>query len=185
MDLCGLRALGLLATGSRITLALSASVVLVVAGCNVASHRSSANFASGGLGLSRREWERRHGPALAQDSAEVHYRSQDGGSFFIGFVNGNVHSLRRFEAKPLSLDEARNEANQLIPTDSSLTRTFTFFANKEAVLDRYHSESLKSRFSGESSNWTGGEPGDFTISYSTSAPDNTVDGFGIRAGDIP
>jgi hypothetical protein len=70
LGFCRLPAPRLLRIGFGFTLALSAAVVLVLAGC---SHSSSATFASGGLGLSRREWERRNGRASAQDSAEVLY----------------------------------------------------------------------------------------------------------------
>jgi len=165
---------------------LAGACALVLVGCQSGSPDSSTNFSSGGLGLGRGQWERVHGKALSQDSAYVVYRTSDQGVFSLNFGHSNCFSLRRsYGSASVPLDAARNESRDLIPTDSSLTRTYSSLTNSSTVVDLYHSESLKTRFSDDPNNWREGEPGDFTVAYYKWENDDKVDEFVIRTGNNP
>jgi hypothetical protein len=165
----------------RVIIVLATVAAVVSAGCN--PRRS--DFSSGGLGVRRNDWERLHGRALVEDLASDVYKVPDQGALILSFHEGNCSMLERHHApSAVSLDLARGESRQLIPNDSSLTRTYT--SAPANLVDLYHSESLRTRFS-KDVEWGGGGPGDFTVSYYnwSGVEGNGVEEFVIRIGNNP
>lgn len=87
-------------------------------------------FVSGGIGLTRQEWERRHGsPTIIYD----HYlqTTYEGGAYVVEFDNGRVWSItRRWPrgAAPL-LRDALAEGVRLLPADATQYYSYTTRGN--------------------------------------------------------
>lgn len=118
-------------------------------------------FESAGLGLSKSEWDRLFMPTKSLDfTMGTEYESKydvmfDENAFYIDRFFKNKHFL--------TLKQAREEAERLLPTDSKLIKHYVMKDRDGAVIYMYHSESLKDRFSPNS--WTNAQPGDFIILY--------------------
>jgi hypothetical protein len=159
---------------------LTCLAIMVITGVSCESPSQSVNsgFPSGGLGLTRNEWERTHGRAFKEDSAYVYYKD---GRFKLNFMDANAGYLEWVygDVDAVSIDEARNASKEFIPTDSTLIRTYQL--DSGYMVDLYSSESLKNRFSGE--DWIGGEPGNFIVMFKPNR--NRVSSFIIGVGNNP
>jgi hypothetical protein len=119
---------------------------------------------SGGLGLTRTQWEAKHGSG----TKETLGYSYDGGAYVVSYQAdpaGNETAWdieqRWSEAGALSMDEARLASKMLIPQDSVFVRTYTSQGGR--TVDLYTSEWLKGRFAEQL--FIGGEPGNFIVLY--------------------
>jgi len=122
---------------------------------------SESAFDSGGLGLTRSEWERSHRPG---GTSQPGYTVYDQGKYAVIFVDGQVQHLERsFSDNGPSLTKARAEGATLIPQDARLVKTYSPDGLPELTVDLYLSQSLKDRFT--SAEWPGGDPGNFTVIY--------------------
>lgn len=145
---------------------------------------TAPRFHSGGLGLTRSDWEAIHGSGSKDNSGWFHYANE---AYVIDFASWSTpeysawHIERQWgwpRPKPVPLDEARSEARSLIPTDSKLVKTYT--TQQGRLVDLYFSESLKRRFPARM--FIGGEPGNFIVLY---RPTNPVDTMIIGIGNNP
>ena len=114
---------------------------------------SPATLIPGGLGLSREEWERRHGspdkPApvnggmtYEQRAYHVLFSSLSQNVFFIEWTHP--------EGTVVILETARKQGLVLLPTDATFLRTFEKAKNGQRfAVDLYMSASLKEGFPGE------------------------------------
>ena len=168
-----------LAVGSRCLLSGLAVVTLITAACQSRVQRDQ-RIQSGGLGLSRTEWERLHGNAASQDSGYVYY-DDDHGRVVINFMNIAAADIKRVYAdhKSVRLEEARNEVRTLIPDDAKLIRTYDVGARP---VDLYSSDSLKAIFRG-ADYWVNGEPGQFFVLYFSD--NDVVESFELGLGNNP
>jgi hypothetical protein len=127
---------------------------------------------SGGLGLAREAWEAAHGPGTKDVLGYVY----EGGAYNVLFQDdpagvSTVWNIeQRFPGSGVSLDDARAISAALLPSDRSLTKTYTPVDGR--TVDLYRSEWLKGRFpatmkigQSEYTMWTEGEPGDFITLY--------------------
>jgi hypothetical protein len=80
-----------------------------------ASAQAAPSFASGGLGLTRTEWEKAHG----QPSRSSIFLEYDGGRLVVGLLEGNVWHIERvwMRGDAVSLEDARNDARAYLPED--------------------------------------------------------------------
>ncbi|MCC7372038.1 MAG: hypothetical protein IT306_26720 [Chloroflexi bacterium] len=136
-------------------------------------------FASGGLGLSRAEWEVAHG----QPTRSSIFLEYAGGRLVVGLLEGNVWHLERVwqrnDATPL--DAARNDARVYVPSDAVLVQSLD--RGDGRIIDVYSSAILTGRF-GQTA-WNGGRPGTFTIQYRFRTPaDRMVISAMFRLGDL-
>ncbi len=121
----------------------------------------STAFAPGGLGLLRAEWEQQH--RLEDPSYYTPLHTGYDGLYDVAFEEDRVWSIdAQFEA-PLTLPEAEERVQRLIPTDSQLNTTDRPENRRELLVKLYTSESLKTQFTGQV--WGEGEPGQFTVQY--------------------
>jgi hypothetical protein len=135
-------------------------------------------FASGGLGLSRSEWENAHGKP-SQSSIFLEY---DGGRLVVGLLESNIwHIERRWMPKEeVSLEEAREDARAFLPADATLSQSLD--RGDGRIVDVYASQSLAGRFGPTA--WNGGKVGTFSIQYRfRSAADRMVTSAMFRLGD--
>jgi hypothetical protein len=117
-------------------------------------------FHSGGLGLTRAEWERSHGAPTGNSGAAVKYR--DG--WAAAFLDGNVSRVDwSWESSPVGLPEARRQAGSMLPDDGYLISTYR--PDPDTAVERFTSSSLARRFTTGATAWTGGSPGSFVIVY--------------------
>jgi endonuclease YncB( thermonuclease family) len=108
-------------------------------------------YASGGLGLSRSEWERVHGAGTAADFG-VEYEQ---GRYIVQFQDDRVWYIERQWSSPVLLEDAQAQGVQLIPHDSQLVQSYSPENLPELVVDLYQSDSLAPLFA----NWAGGSAG--------------------------
>ena len=143
-----------------------------------ASAPAAPSFASGGLGLTRAEWEKSHG----QPSQSSIFLEYDGGRLVVGLLEGNVWHMERvwMRGDAVSLENARNEARAFLPEDAEQVQSFD--RGDGRIVDVYRSASLNDRFS--SAAWNGGKAGTFSIQYRfRSAADRLVTSAMFRLGD--
>jgi len=135
-------------------------------------------FPSGGLGLSKAEWDQQH----TEGDTAYGMVEYDDGKYSVTFADGNIQYLERvFADDQPTLDAARAEAQALIPEDSQFLETYSPEGMPEMAVDLYVSESLKERF--DDSWFTGGEPGNFTVIYGVF--DDRVPRIVIATGNNP
>jgi hypothetical protein len=161
----------------HLTVEFIVSITLIGAACQT---RELSSQVSGGLGLSRPEWERRIGSAVNTDSGYVYYHDTRGG-FILNFMSGAAGYIKRTYSTPsqMSLEAARKESRQLIPNDSKLIRVYNA---PSGPVDLYASDSLKQIFLTDDY-WIKGEPGNFIVSYSFNG--GLVDSFVVGLGNNP
>ena len=135
-------------------------------------------FASGGLGLSRAEWEKAHGSAT-QSSIFFEY---DGGRLLVGMLEGKVWHIERvwMRGDAVNLEAARNDTRAYLPEDAALVQSVD--RGDGRIIDIYSSAILTNRFG--STAWNGGKAGTFSIQYKfRSAADRLVTSAMFRLGD--
>jgi hypothetical protein len=135
-------------------------------------------FASGGLGLTRDEWEAAHGEPT-RSSIFLEYA---GGRLVVGLLEGNVWHIERVwpRGDAVSLEAARAEASAYLPQDA--TQVQSVDRGDGRIIDVYSSAQLPSRFA--STAWNGGKTGTFSIQYRfRSAADRMVTSAMFRLGD--
>ena len=113
------------------------------------------------LGVSREEWEQSHGDSERVDAGDFHH--YENGEFIVRFTNSKVSSVEKVwsDDDAVSLEEAKEEAEGLIPEDAKFERSFTGKGGQR--VDIYSSELLKQQFLNEK--MTGGKPGNFIVIY--------------------
>jgi hypothetical protein len=137
-----------------------------------------APFASGGLGLSRAEWEKAHG----QPSRSSIFLEYDGGRLVVGLLESNVWHIERvwMRDEAVALDAARDDVKAYLPSDATVTQSID--RGDGRVIDVYSSSNLSSRFGPTA--WNGGKVGTFTITYKLrAASDRMVVSAMFRLGD--
>jgi hypothetical protein len=135
-------------------------------------------FASGGLGLSRAEWEQAHGQAT-QSSIFFEY---DGGRLLVGMLEGKVWHVERVWMRDdaVNLETARNDTGAYMPEDASLIQSVD--RGDGRIVDVFSSAILTNRFGPTA--WNGGQAGTFSIQYRfRSAADRLVTSAMFRLGD--
>lgn len=122
----------------------------------------SKTYASGGLGLSQIEWEKRHG---APNSKGYSARSYENNKYVVSFIYGEDdpvdYILRQYQEGNMDSSKAHAEARAMLPDDSRFVRT-------DQDVDYYHSESLIKRLEDAYGNpypWEDATPGEITIWY--------------------
>ena len=145
----------------------------------VAPSSSLGAFSSGGLGLSKSEWEQQHN--ADEDSYDIGY--YDDGKYLVLFDEGKISEIElMFDELDLTLDEARIEAEALIPEDNQFVETYSPDDFPEWTVDVYSSESLIGQYEADWV-WFDSDPGTFSILY------DVYDGFVARiviaTGDSP
>lgn len=104
-------------------------------------------YASGGLGLSKTDWEKRYGPSTARSEY-----------YALTSPSGNIKNIRASwnDAQAISLDAARNRAKGLLPADAVYVRAYDIRDQVNwTTVEVFLSESLAARFPGENTIWTG------------------------------
>ena len=135
-------------------------------------------FPSGGLGLSRAEWDQQH----TEGDTTFGMVEYDDGKYSVTFADGNIQYLERvFTDDQPPLDAARAEAQTLIPEDSQFLETYSPEGFLELTVDLYMSEALRERFD---ANWfIGGDPGNFIVIFGVF--DGRVPRIVIATGNNP
>lgn len=156
-----------------------AVVTFIVTGCGRRDN-GVPSLQSGGLGLTRSEWQQLHGTAASQDSGYANYNDYRG-RFTINFMVRYAGYIKRTYRDPavVPLEDARRESRSLMPADSTLIRTYHVSAGP---VDLYSSESLKQLFPSDE-DWIRGEPGQFIVLYSSDR--DSVDSYVLALGNNP
>lgn len=143
----------------RLTL-IALVAALLVAGCGVAPERTPLPFESGGLGITREQWEGWAGGGT-QEATGYAYE----GGYHVSYqadVSG-VSSVSLIDRDYDSLDIAgsRRASEYLLPSDRVFVRTTT--PTQGRAVDYYTSEWLKGRL--PANLFVGGAPGSFTVVF--------------------
>jgi hypothetical protein len=136
---------------------------------------------SGGLGLSKPEWEQIYGPGAPTDRPDFFW--YQGGTYLVGFQEGNISYIERQwpPENAVPVDEARRQSGALIPGDSQNLQSGSPEGRADLIVDLYSSPWLVSRFSGGV--WAGGQPGNFTVTFNVYEPGVTR--MAISLGNNP
>ena len=147
----------------------------VLSACSTETQYNSP-IDSGGLGLSRAEWENSYEGTKWEDSAQVLFRVGTR-EYLVLFRDGNADIIhfKNNQEKAMTLESARRETEVLIPRDSKLLGSQP---DSQTIFADYYSESLKARFSETS--WRSGNPGHFHVSYLVK--NGAVESFVIQVG---
>ena len=125
-----------------------------------------AEYQSGGLGLSRQQWESLYGKHLWHDSAEYLYRDSKF-EYIVSYDSCRIASIRVYTLKDqnLTTQEIKAQALHLIPDDAE---------RNESDNDLYFSKSLIERFPYENQR----SAGTFIIEFNTN---KDSEGFVMQA----
>lgn len=140
-------------------------------------------YESGGLGLSKIEWENLFGSPKENDSLNPIYYSYEKGKYAVQFApieNGNVRHIEFHwgDKSAVSISDARTISKNYIPKDAKFKKTY--IAKSESIVDLYESESLKNRFSKE---YFDEKQGEFIIIYRNQTGKTTS--FIVATGNNP
>ncbi|MCC6603127.1 MAG: hypothetical protein IT327_07950 [Anaerolineae bacterium] len=137
-------------------------------------------IASGGLGLSRQEWELAHewlGEGIGSSQTYTN-------GYAVYFCDDRVWQLEQeYALDGLPLSEARVFAGTLIPVDSEFIKTYSPDGLPELTVDLYLSESLAQLF--DPNLFTEAEPGNFIVIFGDYEQDGRVTRMVIGLGDNP
>jgi len=140
-------------------------------------------FASGGIGVSKEDWENDHGGSQSSDGLFNSYSDNLTVRFSCSGndCNGNVKYIEKAygDKNKIPIDDARTASTTYFPADAKYVNTYTNAGG--STVDLYNSESLKSRF--PASEFIGGQPGDFTAIYRNQT--GAVTTFIIAIGNNP
>jgi len=117
-------------------------------------------YLSGGLGLSKSDWERKHSvTGLDFGTMGTGYDHK----YDVMFQVGNVWYIEsQWSANnAVTVDVIKAEVQNLIPADNKFIKTYSPEGRSETIVNLYYSESLKNRFN----QWVGGDPGNFIVMY--------------------
>ena len=133
-------------------------------------------FASGGLGLTRQEWEQRYGPpSHTDDNFSSEYANNEYGISYWGANPQYVLAIfRRYQSESGTIQQAQAEAHAMLPSDATFIRNKTsgpccYRPDETIMIEYYNSQSLLGQFprwGGSPFNWSQVSPGDFVIEYS-------------------
>ncbi|MEZ4591847.1 MAG: hypothetical protein R3D55_12005 [Chloroflexota bacterium] len=135
---------------------------------------------SGGLGLSRQEWELAHEWLGEGIGSSQNYAN----GYAVYFYSDRVwHLEQEYALDGLLLNEARIFAENLIPADSEFVRTYSPDGIPELTVDLYSSESLAQLFDPDL--FTEAEPGNFIVIFGDYEQDGRVTRLVIGLGNNP
>ncbi len=156
-----------------------ANAMLARAQPDPAAQAAPGPFSSGGLGMSRQEWEQARGRPERGDL----FVEYEGGRYIVGYSEGVVWYIERSwgSRETVSLEAARGAGRGLMPADARLARTVN--PSDDQVLDIYASDSLAPRF--RPTAWNGGRPGTYTVRYRVRPGSDQVVAMQFRLGDGP
>ena len=141
-------------------------------------------YESGGIGLSRTEWENLSGIANENSPLAPIYYSYKDGKYTVQFAppkSGNVRYIEYSwgDKNAVNIKDAREESKKFIPKDAKFKKTYVSIS--ESIVDLYESKSLKNRFSKDY--FFDSELGEFIIIYRNQTGKTTS--FIIATGNNP
>ncbi|MGQ0603094.1 MAG: hypothetical protein ACT4QE_15540 [Anaerolineales bacterium] len=122
---------------------------------------------SGGLGLSKAEWEQAHRQTDTDFLGPIYDEY-----YIVMFANEHVSYIERQWATPVTSQDAEAEGAMLVPSDAVRMEAYSPDGRPETIVILYTSEYLKTQFADEQ--FVGGEAGNFTLQY------NVFDGVVTR-----
>lgn len=144
-----------------------------------APSKAAAAFKTGGLGMTRADWEKVYQKPEKEQSGFFTYAN---GNYFVGYVDDRLwhleHSWGDQNAK--SREFAEGAATPFLPADGKKVQEYKSTGSGSTVV-LYHSDGLAALFAPES--FIGGEPGDFVVIYRDIT--GKVTGFVIGLGNNP
>ncbi|MFN8468741.1 MAG: hypothetical protein U0X20_24495 [Caldilineaceae bacterium] len=120
---------------------------------------SASEFPSGGLGLSRAEWESMYGPPIGMVNGAARYAADGATTLDVIFLDDMVQSIDWQTTQPLSADAAMTSGKALLPADVSQTSSYAPPERPEAMVYLYSSEALALHLGSDPKWWRGGETG--------------------------
>ena len=181
-------------TSSTIFLKIAVVLIqmLILAACSsetspsVSPTNSTGPIQNQGLGLSKTDWEKLHGPGTpnAPGLPSFQYAQNE---YLIITANDRVAQIeRRWTTQPVILDVAKEESKKLYPTDAKFIKSVETASNKDYV-EVFFSEMAKQAFAsvpGTTPLWSGGSPGNFTVTYRQAA-NHQIESIVIALGINP
>jgi len=150
------------------------------------STQSQTPIQSQGLGLSKTDWDKFHGPGVPIAPGVPSFRYENN-QYQVIIANDQVAQIeRRWLSQPISLDLAKEQSKKLYPTDAKFIKSLVATHTKDN-LDVFFSDMAKQAFASIPSTiplWPGGSPGNFTVTYHTTA-NNQIESIVIALGINP
>jgi hypothetical protein len=123
------------------------------------------SFASGGLGLSRSDWETLYGSPSAETPEYVRYGSEGALIRDVVFLDDRVVSVDLQSAQPLAIEQAMANGIAALPADAQQINTYTPVDRPQATVTVYRSQSLADRLGADPKYWPTADPGTLVLSY--------------------
>jgi hypothetical protein len=143
----------------------------------------TAVFTTGGLGLSRAEWEGIYGPVI--DSANVVARYGDPGIYTqdVNYVDDRVQAVIWRTEQPIMVENALSVGNTYAPADGQYVTSYAPEGRPDTNVDVYTSQMLAVRLGADNKWWNGSAPGTYIVQY-TRTPTG-VTSVEIGTGNTP
>ncbi|MBK8048512.1 MAG: hypothetical protein IPK16_16180, partial [Anaerolineales bacterium] len=121
---------------------------------------------SGGLGLTRAEWEAKRGsPAEDDGGALVRYGAPETGSYDVSFTEDRVMYVRFDNEQGQDAEFLEAMGASLLPADAQFVNSYSPALTPDMVVRVYKSQSLIEQLGIGCYCWFGGEPGTAIVMY--------------------
>jgi hypothetical protein len=148
---------------------------------------SAGDFPSGGLGLSKAEWESIYGPPIGMVNGAARYSENGATTLDVIFLDDMVQSIDWQTTQPVTADAAMVSGQALLPADVRQTSSFSPPERPEAMVYLYASDALAQRFGSDPKWWHGGEAGTLLlqVDITPAGVNRLVVGTGSAVGSNP
>lgn len=126
---------------------------------------SDLAFASGGLGMSKVEWESMYGSPIGMVNGAVRYGADNALTLDVVFRDDMVQSIDWQSAQPMTADAAVMSGQTLLPADAREVSSYAPPEQPTAIVTIYHSDSFAQRLGDDPNWWQGSEPGTMLLEY--------------------
>ena len=122
-------------------------------------------FTSGGLGMTKAEWESVYGSPIGMVNGAARYGADGALTLDVVFLDDVVQSIDWQSAQPVAADAALTNGQALLPPDVVQISSYAPPERPTTAVTLYISESLAQRLGGDPKWWNNEEPGTALLEY--------------------
>lgn len=144
-------------------------------------------FASGGLGMTRADWEALYGAPIGMVNGAARYGTDGALTLDVVFLDDMVQSIDWQSAQPVTADVALMNGQALLPADVRQVSSYAPPEQPTAAVTLYISDSLAQQLGDDPKWWQDAEPGTSLLEYdlTPAGVSRLIVSTGGRAGRNP